>query len=224
MIRLAASILAFSLLLGCESDFQKCMNTEVPKSLITVSSSTKDLDAAKFNLEQWVLEVESWAIQFRPLMDWIDDNPGPIDSRTVEDLELEDELRQEFIQHRMAFLNYWAEFHKKEGNPAVSPEELINYSFIKVGEYYFENFHNPLQDLKDEAIFDGRDPFDTLLRDDVLRESGSEQVQIAVMFELIKNAKQLIASVPSKEQQNLAAQDLARNLASDVCNSRGLYE
>ena len=59
---------------------------------------------------------------------------------------------------------------------------------IEVGEYFFENFHIPLQDLKDEAIFDGRDPFDTLLTDDVLRESGSEQVQIAVVFELIKNA------------------------------------
>lgn len=224
MTRLTASILTFSLLLGCESDFQKCMNTEVPKSLITVSSSAKNLDVAKTNLEQWVTEVESWAVQFKPLMDWIGDNPGPIDSRAVADLELEDELRQEFIQHRLAFLNYWAELHKKEGNPVVSPEELINYSFIEVGEYFFENFHIPLQDLKDEAIFDGRDPFDTLLTDDVLRESGSEQVQIAVMFELIKNAKQLIASVPSKEQQNLAAQDLARNLASDLCNSRGLYE
>ena len=83
----------------------------------------KDLDAAKFNLERWVLEVESWAIQFRPLMDWIDDNPGPIDSRTVEDLELEDELRQEFIQHRMTFLNYWAEFSiRKKATQLLAPK------------------------------------------------------------------------------------------------------
>ena len=220
-------VIASSLLIivGCESDYQKCMNTEVPKSLEIISSSTKDLEEAKSNLEVWVVELESWAIQFKPLMDWIDDNPGPIDTRTVADLELEDELRQEFIQHRLAFLNYWAELHKKEGNPVVSPEELIIYSSNEVVEYYFENFNGSLHALKDEAIFDGRNPFDTLLIDDVLRESGSEQVQIAFLFELIKNAKSLIASVPAlKERQSSDLIKNAQDLASDVCNSHGFYQ
>lgn len=212
------AILPFILitLVGCESDFQRCMNTELPRAQASIERSYTDLDESAEDLEIWVAQVEDWIEKFNPLIAWIDANPGPIDTRTVAGLDSQDENVLKFLAHRVAFLTYWGQINKASGNPITAPVDLLNYSF-QITEEFFDKFTH----LENEAIFDGEDIFDKLINDDVLLNSGSEIASLKLFSEMLSNARQLLDTT---KQSRARAVSEALVLASNTCNEHGLYD
>ena len=252
MTRLLTLFIAFALV-ACESDFEKCMNTELPraKQLLKVEDQARKITSLSAIAERLEIVVPI----FQKAIDWEAINPPPIEAKKRDRFEFDERilsLSDLNDEQKFAEANRWSVETDElfEAETAEYQAALKLYE-TRIDEFYFQNGKEAgfsgdtweeMYGIETGQYQDLYDEVSDLVRDRAVKLDcwGSTKCEDPLFLELQSQAPHAvlvtedpllgIAPAAVAESLSMAIEKLSEfeiqsnDLAIVRCNNNGLYE